>query len=540
MVFIMNQELKIIKKKYGEKMAHLCRELFPTILETDGLLLKLLLDNFEPNHDLYDDITKQMKEKEFKNYIYGLIDVEKNNEIKAVKSPKELLDEAGYDLYECKSEEDIQSFKKYYAPSEKLCTFKGGRLDRCFVFFAVKKNIDAIKREDYPNPQRQDEYGTSVISIQFTKDESHTLSIKNRYNYHVNNPDGTFGNSLDSIIDGLTESFGKYYGLVQKHPNSKLDLEGYVLANDGKLYKYNEEINNVYYCPNNIIIDNFEVKRYDKEKYIVFEYFILDLVKKEVKVYDDDIKDSFPSTLVNIQKIEIKRRGEEKKIKFTFQDNREVKIVLDKDNQLIELDNPIVKNIGDNFLIYNENLKILYLPAAEKIGDDFLSYNLSLVKFDLSSVEEIGDNFLYYNKKIYKLAMPRVRKIGNFCLYCNEIIRELDLPELEEVGDDFLYNTSALLEVVLLKLRRIGKNFLFRTLFLKRLYLPLTEKVGDRFLRTCTTLEEVDLSSLEEVGVDFMFCYRVFNKENFSSFKIGRGDFNPLLNENITQEEKTR
>ena len=49
----MNQDLKIIKKKYGEKMAHLCRELFPTLLETDGLLLKLLLDNFEPNHNLY-------------------------------------------------------------------------------------------------------------------------------------------------------------------------------------------------------------------------------------------------------------------------------------------------------------------------------------------------------------------------------------------------------------------------------------------------------------------------------------------------------
>ena len=312
------------------------------------------------------------------------------------------------------------------------------------------------------------------------------------------------------------------------------------MASDGKLYKYNEEINNVYYCPNNIIIDNFEVKRYDKEKYIVFEYFILDLVNKEVRLYDPDIKDSFPSTLVNIQKIEIKRKWEEKEIIFTFQDNREVKIVLDKDNQLIELDNPSVKNIGNDFLIYDKTLKRLYLPAAEKIGDDFLSYNLSLGKFDLSSVEEIGDNFLYSNKKIYKLAMPRARKIGNFCLYCNEIIRELDLPKLEEVGDDFLYNTSALLEVVLLKLRRIGKNFLFRTLFLKRLCLPLTEKVGDRFLRTCTTLEEVDLSSLEEVGIDFMFCYRIFNKKNFSSFKIGSGNFNSLLNENINQEKNTR
>lgn len=34
-------DLKQIKKEYGENMAHLCRELFPTILETPGLLIYL-------------------------------------------------------------------------------------------------------------------------------------------------------------------------------------------------------------------------------------------------------------------------------------------------------------------------------------------------------------------------------------------------------------------------------------------------------------------------------------------------------------------
>lgn len=29
-------DLKQIKNKYGENMMHLCRELFPTILESDG------------------------------------------------------------------------------------------------------------------------------------------------------------------------------------------------------------------------------------------------------------------------------------------------------------------------------------------------------------------------------------------------------------------------------------------------------------------------------------------------------------------------
>ena len=52
----MVDDLKIIKKYYGEKMSHLCRELFPTILEEPGKLSTLLLEKFEPSKLLYEDI----------------------------------------------------------------------------------------------------------------------------------------------------------------------------------------------------------------------------------------------------------------------------------------------------------------------------------------------------------------------------------------------------------------------------------------------------------------------------------------------------
>ena len=162
---------------------------------------------------MYEDIVKNGVVNSFKNYIYSLVDVELEKEVKVDKNPKELLSEAGYDLYECRSESDIQKFKKYYAEGEELCTFNGGRLNDCYVFFAVNKNVNQIRREDFDYPTRQDEYGTSVISIQFTRDETHTLSIKNRYNHTVDNPDATFSNNLDNIIPGLTDSFSKYYGL---------------------------------------------------------------------------------------------------------------------------------------------------------------------------------------------------------------------------------------------------------------------------------------------------------------------------------------
>ena len=36
-----SKELKRIKKLYGENFMHLCRELFPTLLEQEGLLTEI-------------------------------------------------------------------------------------------------------------------------------------------------------------------------------------------------------------------------------------------------------------------------------------------------------------------------------------------------------------------------------------------------------------------------------------------------------------------------------------------------------------------
>ena len=169
-------------------MSHLCKKLFSTILETEGLLSKIIMDNFNESHDLYIDLLNNNMIDKFKNFIYSKYE-------KIINKPK-------YNLVECTTESDIEKFRKYYAVGEELCTFGDkDRLKRCRVFFAVKKNVDEIKRENFKEPKREDEYGTSVISIQFTKDGTNTLSIKNRYNHRVNNPDATYKNNLDNIIE---------------------------------------------------------------------------------------------------------------------------------------------------------------------------------------------------------------------------------------------------------------------------------------------------------------------------------------------------
>ena len=45
-----------IRKKYGENMWHLCKKLFPTILNIPGKLSEILESRFYPSKFLYDDI----------------------------------------------------------------------------------------------------------------------------------------------------------------------------------------------------------------------------------------------------------------------------------------------------------------------------------------------------------------------------------------------------------------------------------------------------------------------------------------------------
>ncbi len=486
----MIDDLKIIKKKYGEKMSHLCRELFPTILEKEGLLSKLLMENFAESHFLYDDIKESDLIYKFKDFIYRKYD--ENNQLKNdnsdenIKTPQELLNEVGYDLYECLTEEDIQQFKKYYAKGEELCTFNGGRLNRCRVFFAVKKDVDNIKREDFKNPKRQDLYGTSVISIQFMRDGTNHLSIKNRYNHRVVNPDATFSNNLDNIVAGLTESFEKIYDIIQKSPSNNFEIPNYVRANDGKYYKYNYEINNIYYCPNNIIVDNFNVKQYDKEKYIILDYFILDLQNKTINLYDDKgIDDDFVTILDHIEKIRVESKNNQKFLIIQSKICENIIIILNQNNQIYALKQfnaSNLKEIGNYVLFYNNSLEYLDLPSLEKIGYGFLANNNILKQFNAPNLKEIGNYVLFYNNSLEYLDLPNLEKLRNGFLYSNNTLKQFNAPNLKEIGNHVLNDNNSLQQFSAPKLKEIGNFVLCDNNSLEYLELPSLETVGRDFL----------------------------------------------------------
>ena len=549
----MQGDLKKIKKKYGEKMAHLCRVLFSTLLEKEGLLYELITFKFAPNKFLYDDIIKQNKIEEFKDLIYSLYDVE-NNLIKTTKTPFELLRDANYTLYECESNEDILRFKKYYAPWEELCTFKDNRLKRNYVFFAVKDNADKLNREDFKNPKREDEYGTSVISIQFSKGRVNTLSIKNRYNHSVNNPDATFSNNLENIIEGLTASFEEYYNFnINSNCNSNFSLDNYVLANDHRFYKYNYEIDNIYYCVNNIIIDNFEVINdyVDTSKYLVLDYYILNLKDKIIYPYkySNNNSDSFCNN-IKINKNVIEKLSNGKKV-IKINDN--IKIVVNKYHQIIGYENNELEIIDNNFMKENQYLEYIEINNVKEIGKNFLLNNTTLNEIEAYNVRNIDDGFLFYNENLKSISLPNVetigdhflsyapienielenvKYIGDYFLEWNEDLKHIKLDNVITIGDNFLHNNELIESISLPNLVSLGSGFLYYNESIKFVNLPKLETVGRDFLSKNKSAEFINIPLLNKAGIYFMYALNNVDEINIPYIKELK-KASPLLNDNM-------
>lgn len=509
----LNKDLKYIKKKYGEKMMHYCRECFPTILNVPGKLVEILNTHFYCVKDsLYNDIKENHKESEFNDFVYSNAGLKNEYDIRDVsKTPKELLDDAGYDLFECKTVEEVNSFKKYFILGEQLCTFldPASRLENKYVFFAVKKNILDIKREDFLIPDRQDEYGTSVISIQFTRDKNNHLSIKNRYNEVVNNPDSTFDNNLDNIISGLTMSFYKAYGIREIYDeNSEFQMEHYISIG-GEYYKYNYKLNDIYYCTNNIIVNNGKVIKYDPEKYIIMDYFIIDLVNKKIDVFDNKLRDSFSEVIGKIKNIEIVRGEKDKKVYITNEEDNIFELTLSFDNKLIGIKNNMIDKLPNRFLISGQYLKNMEFSNVREIGNDVLYANTDLEYFNLSKAEVIGNYFLANNIKLTSIDLNKTIMIGDDFLKRNIIVESINFDSLQRVGNSFMFSNKGLSSIVIPNLSYTGKCFFKlndKVLFAS---FPSLQETGDFFMNDAKNLRMFEADNLRVTGDMFLMA----NKE---------------------------
>ena len=460
--------------------------------------------------------------------MYSKIDVE-NTISSNNKNPYDLMEEASYKLYNCNSKEDILKFKKYYKKNEIICTYNDveSRLDRCYIFFAVKDDIENIKR--FKNPSRDDLYGTSVISIQFSKGSINNVSIKNRYNHTVNNPDATFSNNLDNIIKGLTKSFENEFGFNITNSIDKyiFELNDYVMGPDGKFYKYNVETNGIYYCSDNIVIKDASIKKYDKEKYILMDNLLLDLVKKKITNLDNYyLKDySTEEVFSNIEDIKIMKENKTKKISIKNNNGTNL-IVLNSDNQIVgvnlpnvtnigsgflyfskkikEIDIPNIVTIGNEFITYNNEIKSINFPKLISVGDKFLLNNRELINANLPSLLKIGNYFLSYNENNIKLNIINVLEIGNYFLSCSKKLKEINLPNLQIVGSKFLKGNTSITSIKFDSLISIEQGFLSNNEIINEVYLPSVKTVGVEFLSKNIKLNSISLPLAEEIGAFFL------------------------------------
>lgn len=104
------------------------------------------------------------------------------------------------------------------------------------------------------------------MSVQISRQGTH-VSIKNRYNHTVGNPDNTLDSDLDNVAYGLKRAVYARVGREDLMDKTRVALaEGYIADNEGGIHSYLYEEDNVYYGDHEYI-NNGVVTTIDRGKY---------------------------------------------------------------------------------------------------------------------------------------------------------------------------------------------------------------------------------------------------------------------------------
>lgn len=392
------------------------------------------------------------------------------------QDPITLLKSAHYNAFVVKTLKQQNSIKKYFRKREELCTFRdSNRYKNYYMIHAVKENADKI--QPFPNPQREDEYGTSVISIQIAKDNDF-ISIKNRYNDGLKeqNPDATFDNNPDNIVPGLTDSLKKYFH-KDFTVSTNIELPNKYIRVNNQLVYYNYELDNIYYGSDYYVKYGYIVKL-NTDHQIMMDHIILDTQTKQIKILSynwgtPDAESPVFAEAFNGKNISIKidKNDKTRKIISTPDGN----CVVVQNGVITELTLPNTKDIGDYFLYWNEELKVANFPKLEKVGDDFLYCNKKLKVLNSPNLEKAGNNFLCDNEALESLDLPNLKTLGRFFLYENKELKVANFPKLETMGTDFLRMNNSLISLNAPKVKQFGYGFLELNKVLQTLNMPCVE-----------------------------------------------------------------
>ena len=538
----------ILKKKYGETAAKSIRQHIPIALEYPNEFITFITNKIP----IKEDVSTLVQSIGSRLEALFLLETDKSIKTTVVenKTPEELSKEAGYVFHRPKTKDDIFVFKQDFEEGEVLCTYNNveGRIGGHFIFWirrgdaesvihadkitqdylkeksegaelwrgylesAGRKNNDGTFNLNNLRPSRQDPYGTSSMSVQIGR-KNGSISIKNRYNHTVNNPDATFGNDLNNIIDGLHNSVYNIEG-VPKQSNQELSLpENIVSDSKGSFMVFKKEFNNIYYSDNGYMKDNI-IHIIDKS-YQRLEYNMLIDSKNKKVINVEDERDIISDIIkIQIEKYKVNIQTLEGNIEFLYT-NGFLDVVkgnittignyfLNHNETLTSIDLPNVTSIGDYFLNYNKTLTSIDLPNVTSIGNSFLYYNETLTSIDLPNVTSIGNSFLYYNETLTSIDLPNVTSIGDYFLNYNETLTSIDLPNVTSIGDYLLNHNETLTSIDLPNVTSIGNYFLYHNETLTSIDLPNVTSIGNYFLNHNETLTSIDLPNVTSIGNSFL------------------------------------
>ena len=367
-------------------------------------------------------------------------------------NPIMLLHQAGYEAYYADTLEKQNAISRYFEPGEKQCTFDDAtRFQKFHIINAVRKNAKQLNRAFFKGKERrEDAYATSVLSIQILKTGGF-ISIKNRYNITVENPDNTFGSNPDKIIPGLTASLIKH--LKVDFVSQNMDLpKGYFLLGN-QILKYNYVQNGIYFGFDFYVKDG-KLYPLDKDKEFMLDNCIINLKEKTIQTPVEtgiSLKKALEAAFLG-KKLSLSKIGE-----------RGYKISTAQGAVVEVKDGCIVK---------------LILPDTQTIGNKFMFETKHLTHLEMPQVKEIGLAFLGRNQSLRYLNLPRVKKIGGGCLAQNKHLQVLKLPQVEEVGFNFLKSNTSLKQkdTLLPQIKKMGPGSFGANSCLRSKFSPLIKR----------------------------------------------------------------
>ncbi len=492
---------KQIKKQNGEQFARVLRQ--NVLLDIPNLkhILEFAGTDSADAENLV-PVLKEIREKSRKADKTGKQEEE-------IKDPIELLSEAGYDAFIVKNARQKNSIKKYYCPGEELCTFGDpNRHEKFHIIHAAKKNVKDIKRGN--PPKREDEYGTSVISIQIAKSGGF-ISIKNRYNHTVDNPDATFNNNPDNIIPGLTAALKSKFGVDFMTQEATMP-DNYRLVRN-QMVRFNCEVDNVYYGEK-CYFEGSEITKLNPDYEIILDTVVLNTKTGRAKKAHENTEEPNIDLAYVLNneisghkvKIEKDRKNGETVINIIDENKNIKELARTKNGSITSLHLYKTSEIGTGFLKFNKTLREFYAPKLRQMGKDCLQYNNTLTTLFIPELEAIGDDCFSVNEVLSEFIAPKLKKIGNGVFWKGHNIKKLYIPELEEMGRLCFTGLRQLTELNAPGLKKMGDACFHYSVNLEKLFVPELEEMGNQAFTEIPRLQKIVVPKLKKMGVYTCMC----------------------------------